>query len=57
MLRHPESSWRFGTLLKGLTSVVVLRVEKVQDIHSPHLQSLQELRLEPATFKLQVQLS
>ncbi len=27
MLRHPESSWGFGALLKG-TSVVVLRVER-----------------------------
>ncbi len=28
MLRHPRSSWGFGALLKGLTSVVVLRVEE-----------------------------
>ncbi len=39
MLRHPGSSWGFGVLLKG-TSVVVLRVERALDIHSPHLQSL-----------------
>ncbi len=37
-------------LLKGLTSIVVLRVEKALDIHSPHLQSLPELRLEPVPF-------
>ncbi len=30
----PGSSWGFGALLKG-TSVVVLRVERVLDIHSP----------------------
>ncbi len=57
MLRRPGSSWGFGALLKGLTSVVVLRVEKPLDIHSPHLQSLPDLRLEPATFGLQVRLS
>ncbi len=45
------SSWGFGALLKGLTSVVVLV------IHSPHLQSLPDLRLEPTTFGLQVRLS
>ncbi len=37
-----------GALLKG-TSVMVLRVERVLDIHSPHLQSLPDLRLEPVT--------
>ncbi len=46
------SSWGFGALLKGLTSVVVLRVERALIIHSPHLQS----NLEPTTFVLQVQL-
>ncbi len=40
MLRRPGSSWGFGALLKGLTSVVVLRVERVLHIHSPHLQFL-----------------
>ncbi len=40
MLWHPGSSWGFGVLLKGLTSVVVLRVERALYIHSPHLQSL-----------------
>ncbi len=35
MLRHPGSSWGFGALLKVLTSVVALRVERVLDIHSP----------------------
>ncbi len=39
MLRRPGSSWGFGALLKG-TSVVVLRVERALDIHSPHLQYL-----------------
>ncbi len=53
----PGSSWGFGALLKGLTSVVVLRVERVLVIHSPHLQSLPDLRLKPTTFGLQVQLS
>ncbi len=28
LLRRPRSSWGFGALLKGLTSVVVLKVEK-----------------------------
>ncbi len=28
MLRRPGSSWGYGALLKGLTSVVVFRVEK-----------------------------
>ncbi len=27
LLQHPGSSWGFGALLKGLTSVVVLKVE------------------------------
>ncbi len=35
MLRRPGSSWGFGALLKGLTSVVVLKVERVLVIHSP----------------------
>ncbi len=45
-----------GSVLKGLTSVVVLRVERVLDIHSPH-SLLPDLRLKPATFRLQVRLS
>ncbi len=28
MLQRPGSSWGFGALLKGLTSVVVLKVEE-----------------------------
>ncbi len=28
LLRHPGSSWGFGALLKGLTSVAVLKVEE-----------------------------
>ncbi len=39
MLRRPGSSWGFGALLKG-TSVVVLRVKRALDLHSPHLQFL-----------------
>ncbi len=35
MLRRPGSSWGFGALLKGLTSVVELKVERVLNIHSP----------------------
>ncbi len=35
MLLRPGSSWGYGPLLKGLTSVVVLRVERALDIHSP----------------------
>ncbi len=27
-MQRPESSWGFGALLKGLTSVVVLKVEE-----------------------------
>ncbi len=57
MLRHPGSSWGFGALLKGLTSVMVLRVERALVIHSPHRQSLPDLGIEPATFGLQVRLS
>ncbi len=56
MLRRPGSSWGSGALLKG-TSVVVLRVKRALYIHSPHLQSLPDLRLELATFRLRVQLS
>ncbi len=56
MLRRPGSSWGFGALLKG-TSVVVLKVERALDIHSPHLQFLPDLRLEPVTFGLRVRLS
>ncbi len=40
MLQGPESSWGFGALLKGLTSVVVLKVERMLVIHSPHRQFL-----------------
>ncbi len=57
MLRRPGISWGFGVLLKGLTSVVVLKVERALDIHSPHLQFLPDLRLEPTTFRLRVRLS
>ncbi len=35
MLRHPGSSWGFDALLKG-TSLVVLKMERVLYIHSPH---------------------
>ncbi len=37
--------------------VVVLRVKRALDIHSPHLQFLPDLRLELITFGLRVQLS
>ncbi len=57
MLRRPGSSWGFGALLKGLTSVVVLKVERALVIHSLHRQSLPDLGIEPATFGLQVQLA
>ncbi len=40
MLRRPGSSWGFCALLKGLTSVVVLKVKRALHIHSPHLQFL-----------------
>ncbi len=39
--------------LKGLTSIVVLKVERALDIHSPHLQSMPDQRLEPTTFGIQ----
>ncbi len=35
MLQRPGSSWGFGALLKGLTSVVVLRVERELVNHFP----------------------
>ncbi len=34
MLRRPETSWEFGALLKGLTSVVVLEVGRALVIYS-----------------------
>ncbi len=57
---HPEQ-WAAiapapSALLKG-TSVMVLKVERVLFIHNSHLQSLPDLRFEPATFGLQVWLS
>ncbi len=48
-LRRPGSSWGFGALLKGLTSVVVLKVERTLVIHFPHWQFLPEPRFEPTT--------
>ncbi len=53
----PGEQLGFGALLKGLTSVMVLKVERALIINSPHLQFLPDLRLEPATFGLQVRLS
>ncbi len=52
MLRHPGSSWGFGALLKG-TSVVVLRVERVLDIHSPLRQFLpaRDLNSQPLDYE------
>ncbi len=35
MLRRPGSSWGFGALLKGLNSVVVLRVERERCTFTP----------------------
>ncbi len=43
----PGEQLGFGALLKGITSVVVLRIERVLDIHSFHLQSLLDQRLNP----------
>ncbi len=57
MLRRPGSSWGIGALLKGLTSVVVLKWREHLLFTSPHRQSLPDLGIEPATFGLQVQLS
>ncbi len=37
MLRRSGSSWGFGALLKGLTSVVVLRVKRALDVHRQFL--------------------
>ncbi len=52
MLRRPGSSWGFGALLKGLTLVVVLKVERKLVIHSLHQQFLPDPRLEPALYPL-----
>ncbi len=45
-----RSSGGFGAFLKGLTSVVVLKVERALVIHSPHRQFLPDLRFGPVTF-------
>ncbi len=45
----PGSSWGFGALLKGLTSVMVLKVERMFVIQSPHRQFLLDPRFEPTT--------
>ncbi len=52
MLWRPGSSWGFGALLKG-TSVMVLRVERVLYIHSPHLQFLpaRDLNSQPFDYE------
>ncbi len=47
MLRHPGSSWGSGALLKGLTSVVVIRLERALVIHSPHRQFLLDSNPQP----------
>ncbi len=44
-----QLGFRFGALLKGLTSVVVLKVERTLVIHSPHQKFLPEPRFEPTT--------
>ncbi len=46
---RPGSSWGFGALLKGLTSVVVSKVERTLVVHSPHQQFLPDPRFEPTT--------
>ncbi len=55
MNTHPEqwaaNAAASGALLKGLISVVVLKVERALDIHSPNLQSPPDLRLEPSGYK------
>ncbi len=51
ILRRPGSSWGIGALLKGLTSVVVLKVERALVIHSPHRQSLPESNRQPLGYK------
>ncbi len=52
LLRRSGSSWGFDDLLKGLTSVMVLRAEESRAlvIHSTHLQTLLVPRLEPTMF-------
>ncbi len=47
MLWRLESSWGFSALLKGHTSVGVLKVERMLIIHSPHRRFLPEPRFEP----------
>ncbi len=56
MLQRPGSSWGFGALLKG-TYVVVLKVESVMYIHSPHLQFLpaRESNLQPLGYESTLQ--
>ncbi len=46
----PGSSRGFGALFKGLTSVVVMKVERLLFIHSTHRQFLPEPRFEPTTL-------
>ncbi len=48
-LRRLWSIWGIGALLKGLTSVVVLKVERTLIIHSPYWQFLPDLRFKPTT--------
>ncbi len=45
----PGEHWGFGVLLKGLTSVVVLKVERTLVIHFPHRQFLPDPRFEHTT--------
>ncbi len=54
---HTHTHGAVGSQCKGLTSFVVLRVERVLDIHPhPHWQSLPDMRFKPETFGLQVRL-
>ncbi len=52
VITHMGSSWGFGALLKGLTSVVVLQVERALVIHSSHQEFLLDLGLKTAAFGL-----
>ncbi len=49
IMRRPGSSWGIGALLKGVTSVMLLKVERTLVIHDPHRQFLPDPRFEPTT--------
>ncbi len=54
MLQHPGSSWGFGALLKGLTSVVVLKVERKHWLFTPPPPPTITARPETRTCNLRV---